>query len=85
MAAVPRHGSGISHTERRRLSSAATLRRFAFGVGALAVYLVGWVSTRWSLGTVYLFSSALLVLIVVNTVLLFAATRGRDLHNRPRA
>jgi MFS family permease len=56
-----------------------------FGVGALAVYLVGWVSTRWSLGTVYLFSSALLVLIVVNTVLLFAATRGRDLHNRPRA
>ena len=53
-----------------------------FGVGALAVYLVGWVSTRWSLGTVYLFSSALLVLIVVNIVLLFIATRGRELRNR---
>ncbi len=55
-----------------------------FGVGALAVYLVGWVSTRWSLGTVYLFSSALLVLIVVNIAFLFAATRGRDLRNRRR-
>jgi FSR family fosmidomycin resistance protein-like MFS transporter len=53
-----------------------------FGVGALAVYLVGWVSTRWSLGTVYLFSSTLLVLIVVNIVLLFIATRGRELRNR---
>ncbi|HQL91511.1 MAG TPA: MFS transporter [Syntrophales bacterium] len=53
-----------------------------FGVGALAVYLVGWVSTRWSLGTVYLFSSALLALIIANIALLLAATRGRDLHNR---
>ncbi len=53
-----------------------------FGVGALAVYLVGWVSTRWSLGMVYLFSGALLVLIVVNIVFLFRATRGRALHNR---
>jgi MFS transporter, FSR family, fosmidomycin resistance protein len=53
-----------------------------FGVGALAVFLVGWVSTRWSLGTVYLFSSALLVLIVVNIAFLFSATRGRDLRNR---
>jgi hypothetical protein len=46
------------------------------------VFLVGWVSTRWSLGTVYLFSGALLVLIVVNVVLLFIATRGRELRNR---
>ena len=53
-----------------------------FGVGALAVFLVGWVSTRWSLGTVYLFSSALLLLIVVNIVFLFSATRGRELRNR---
>jgi MFS transporter, FSR family, fosmidomycin resistance protein len=53
-----------------------------FGVGALAVFLVGWVSTRWSLGTVYLFSSALLLLIVMNIVFLFAATRGRELRNR---
>jgi len=51
-------------------------------VGALAVYLVGWVSTRWSLGTVYLFSSALLALIIANIALLLAATRGRDLRNR---
>jgi len=55
-----------------------------FGVGALAVFLVGWVSTRWSLGTVYLFSSALLLLIVMNILFLFSATRGRELRNRRR-
>ena len=55
-----------------------------FGVGALAVYLVGWVSTRWSLGAVYFFSSALLVMIVGSAALLFSVTRGRDLHNRPK-
>ena len=53
-----------------------------FGVGALAVFLVGWVSTRWSLGTAYLFSGALLLLIVVNIAFLFGATRGRELRNR---
>jgi FSR family fosmidomycin resistance protein-like MFS transporter len=53
-----------------------------FGIGALAVYLVGWVSAHWSLGTVYLFSSALLLLIVVNIVFLFHLTRGHNLHNR---
>jgi MFS family permease len=53
-----------------------------FGVGALAVYLVGWVSARWSLGYVYLSSSCLLILIVVNIVFLFLLTRGINLHNR---
>lgn len=55
-----------------------------FGVGALAVYLVGWISSRWSLGTVYLCSSSLLILIVVNIVFLFLLTRGRNLHNREK-
>jgi MFS family permease len=53
-----------------------------FGVGALAVYLVGWISVQWSLGTVYLCSSCLLILIVVNIVFLFILTRGHNLHNR---
>ncbi|MDQ5986836.1 MAG: hypothetical protein CSYNP_02569 [Syntrophus sp. SKADARSKE-3] len=56
-----------------------------FGVGALAVYLVGWISARWSLGAVYLCSGCLLVLIVVNIVFLFFLTRGQDLHNRESA
>lgn len=53
-----------------------------FGVGALAVYLVGWISARWSLGTVYLCSSCLLILIVVNIVFLLLLTRGHNMHNR---
>lgn len=53
-----------------------------FGVGALAVYLVGWVSAHWPLGTVYLYSSGLLLLIVANIGLLFFLTRGQNLHNR---
>lgn len=56
-----------------------------FGVGALAVYLVGWVSARWSLGTVYLFSGCLLILIVLNIIFLFLLTRGLNLYNREKA
>lgn len=55
-----------------------------FGVGALAVYLVGWISARWSLGNVYLCSSFLLILIVVNIVFLFLLTHGINLHNREK-
>jgi len=55
-----------------------------FGVGALAVYLVGWISARWSLGNVYLCSSFLLILIVVNIVFLFLLTHGINMHNREK-
>jgi len=53
-----------------------------FGVGALAVYLVGWVAAHRSLGTVYLYSGGLLLLILGNIKLLLLLTRGNDLHNR---
>lgn len=53
-----------------------------FGVGALAVYLVGWVSANQSLGAVYLYSGGMVLLIVVNIALLFLLTRGRDIRNR---
>ncbi len=55
-----------------------------FGVGALAVYLVGWISARWSLGNVYLCSSFLLILIVLNIGFLFLLTHGINLHNREK-
>jgi MFS family permease len=55
-----------------------------FGVGALAVYLVGWVSERWSLGTVYLFAGGLILLIIVNILFLLRDTRGVDLRNVAR-
>ena len=53
-----------------------------FGVGALAVYLVGWVSANQSLGAVYLYSGGMVLLIVANIALLFLLTRGRDIRNR---
>jgi MFS family permease len=55
-----------------------------FGVGALAVYLVGWVSERWSLGTVYLFAGGLILLIIVNILFLLRDTRGVTLRNVAR-
>ena len=55
-----------------------------FGVGALAVYLVGWVAERWSLGTVYLFAGGLILLIIVNILFLLRDTRGVALRNVAR-
>jgi MFS family permease len=52
-----------------------------FGVGSLAVFLVGWVSERWSLGSVYLFSGVIILLIVVNIVILNVKTRGIIFRN----
>jgi MFS family permease len=55
-----------------------------FGVGALAVYLVGWVSDHWSLGTVYLFAGGLVLLIIVHILFLLCDTRGVILRNVAR-
>jgi MFS family permease len=53
-----------------------------FGVGALAVYLVGWVSEYGSLGTVYLLAGGLIFLIIVHILLLMYDTRNVVLRNR---
>ena len=55
-----------------------------FGVGALAVYLVGWVSEHWSLGTVYLFAGGLVLLIILHILLLLYDTRDVSLRNLAR-
>ncbi len=55
-----------------------------FGVGALAVYLVGWVSDHWSLGTAYLFAGGLVLLIIVHILFLLYDTRGVTLRNVAR-
>jgi len=52
-----------------------------FGVGALAVFLIGWVSQRWSLGTVYLFSGAIVFIIVIGIIILIMDTRGIVFRN----
>jgi FSR family fosmidomycin resistance protein-like MFS transporter len=47
-----------------------------FGVGALAVYLVGWVKDQWYLGAVYLVSGGFIALIILGIIVLIRATRG---------
>jgi len=55
-----------------------------FGVGALAVFVVGWVSQQWGLGSAYLVSGGLIALIVLCIVLLIFTTRGISFHNIPQ-
>ncbi len=53
-----------------------------FGVGAMAVFIVGWVSQHWPLGAVYMFSGGITVLIIVNIIFLILDTRGMEFRNR---
>jgi len=53
-----------------------------FGVGSVAVYLVGWIKDNWFLGASYLFSAAVIFLITAGILLLMWNTRGQDFRNR---
>ncbi|MBN2398115.1 MAG: MFS transporter [Deltaproteobacteria bacterium] len=53
-----------------------------FGIGALAVYLVGWIKEAWDLATVYLFGGGLIVLLILSIVLLIRVSRGTICRNR---
>lgn len=55
-----------------------------FGVGALAVFVVGWVSQNWGLGSAYLASAGLIAVIVLCIVLLISMTKGISFHNIPK-
>lgn len=52
-----------------------------FGVGALAVFVVGWVSQNWGLGSSYLVSAGLIAVIVLCIVLLISITKGISFRN----
>ncbi|MDO9515618.1 MAG: MFS transporter [Syntrophales bacterium] len=53
-----------------------------FGIGSLAVYLVGWIKEAWSLGTVYLFAGGLISLLLLSVALLIWVSRGTTCRNR---
>lgn len=53
-----------------------------FGVGALAVYLVGWIKDQWTLGTAYWFSAGFALVVVLGILLLTGRTRGVSFRNR---
>jgi MFS family permease len=53
-----------------------------FGVGALAVYLVGWVKDQWYLGAIYLVSGGFIALIILGIMVLLRLTQGSPYKNK---
>ncbi|MBW2674330.1 MAG: MFS transporter [Deltaproteobacteria bacterium] len=53
-----------------------------FGIGAMAVYLVGWIKAAWSLSAVYLFAGGLVSLLVLAISILIWVSRGTTCKNR---
>lgn len=53
-----------------------------FGVGALAVYIVGWFKDHWTLGTVYWLSAGMALVIVLGIIILIDGTKGISFRNR---
>ena len=52
-----------------------------FGVGSLAVYLVGWIKDAWNLETVYFFAGGSIVVLVITIVYLIWISRGTPCRN----
>lgn len=53
-----------------------------FGIGAMAVYLVGWIKEAWDLAAVYLFAGGLVALLIISIALLIRVSRGTTCRNR---
>ncbi len=52
-----------------------------FGVGSIAVYIVGWIKEAWELGTVYFFSAATIAALILFIILLIAVSRKVSCRN----
>lgn len=52
-----------------------------FGVGSLAIYLVGWIKESWSLGAVYYVSGGMIALIIIGITALISITKGMSFRN----
>jgi MFS family permease len=52
-----------------------------FGVGSIAVYIVGWIKEAWNLGTVYFFTAATITVLVLFIILLIALSRKVSCRN----
>ena len=52
-----------------------------FGIGSLAVYLVGWIKEAWDLGMVYLFAGGLIALLLCSIALLIRVSKGTTCRN----
>lgn len=54
-----------------------------FGVGSIAVYLVGWIRELWSLNVVYFFSGGIVILVLLCIACLIFFSRGITCKNIP--
>ena len=61
--------------DRLRHSAYGTKFALTFGVGAVAVYVVGWIKTQWSLSAVFVAMAVVSLLIVLDILLLISRTR----------
>ncbi len=52
-----------------------------FGVGALAIYPVGWIKALWNLGAVYFFSAQMIVLVLIGIRFLGRSLNGKSCRN----
>jgi MFS family permease len=52
-----------------------------FGVGSLAVYLVGWIKDIWNLDAVYFFAGGLIALLSITILILIWVSRGVTCKN----
>jgi len=52
-----------------------------FGVGSLAVYMVGWIKEIWNLNAVYFFAGGLIALLSVIILILILISRGVPCKN----
>jgi MFS family permease len=61
--------------DRLRHSAYGTKFILTFGVGAVAVYLVGWINTQWSLSAVFVAMAVVSFFIVLDILLLISRTK----------
>ena len=61
--------------DRLRHSAYGTKFILTFGVGATAVYVVGWIKTQWSLSAVFVAMAVVSLLIVLDILLLISRTK----------
>jgi len=66
--------------DKLRHSAYGTKFILTFGVGALAVHMVGWIKNTWSLPSVFVAMSGVSLLIVLSILLLASVTRGVRLN-----
>ncbi|MEA3487182.1 MAG: MFS transporter [Thermodesulfobacteriota bacterium] len=52
-----------------------------FGIGSLAVYIVGWIKETWNLGAVYFFAGSMVVFMVFLIAILIRVSKGTTCRN----